>query len=98
MIATSSDTETFGSRELAVAGSFFFCEVCNVVCEYGDSLWQQHQNDNRFHKMKRMLLLRCANCGTVVVDSYALYSPERNQFWCKNCVGSQGFLKFRSAT
>lgn len=51
----------------------------------------------KFHKMKRMLLLRCANCGNVVVDAYAEYSPERNQFWCKNCIGEVGYVTFRSS-
>jgi phage FluMu protein Com len=46
--------------------------------------------------MKRMFLLRCARCNKVVVDAYAEYSPERNQFWCKNCIGEEGYLKFRS--
>ena len=64
-----STAGTLEERDLAVMGSFFFCEVCNTVCEYGDPLWVEHQNSMRFHKMKRMLLLRCWNCGNVVVDS-----------------------------
>lgn len=95
MSAAAEATE-FETRDLAVAGSFFFCEVCNLICEYGDVLWQEHQAELKFHKMKRMLLLRCWNCGSVVVDAYAEYSPERNQFWCKNCVSKAGHLKFRS--
>jgi recombinational DNA repair protein (RecF pathway) len=95
-VGKSAEISDFRSRELAVAGNFFFCEVCNLVCEYGDPLWQEHQAQLRFHRMKRMLLLRCAKCGTVVVDAYAEYSPERNQFWCKNCIGELGYLKFRS--
>jgi hypothetical protein len=87
----------FRSREQAIAGNFFFCEVCNLVCEYGDPLWQEHQTQLRFHKMKRMFLLRCARCKKIVVDAYAQYSPERNQFWCKNCIGEAGYLNFRSA-
>jgi hypothetical protein len=84
------------TRELAVMGSFFFCEVCNVVCEYGDPVWQEHQKESRSHRMKRMLLLRCAHCNNVVVDAYAEYSPERNQFWCRNCIEKTGYLNFRS--
>jgi hypothetical protein len=84
-------------REQAIAGNFFFCEACNLVCEYGDALWREHQSQLKFHKMKRMFLLRCATCKKVVVDAYAQYSPERNQFWCKNCIGDIGYLKFRSA-
>ena len=95
-MARSTDASTFKSRELAVVGSFFFCEVCNAVCEYGDQVWQEHQEEARFHQMKRMFLLRCRSCGNVVVDAYAEYSPERNQFWCKNCIGKIGYLKFRS--
>ena len=92
-----TEVSDFRSRELAIAGNFFFCEVCNLVCEYGDPLWQEHQSQLKFHKMKRMFLLRCARCRKVVVDAYAEYSPERNQFWCKNCIGEAGYLKFRSA-
>ncbi len=95
-IVTSAETKTFNSREFAVAGSFFFCEVCNAICEYGDPLWLEHHRETKFHRMKRMLLLRCAHCGNVVVDAYAEFSPERNQFWCKNCIGEVGYLAFRS--
>ena len=98
MIQTSAETKSFQSRELAVMGNFFFCEVCNAVCEYGDPVWEEHQTELKHHKIKRMLLLRCANCGTVVVDAYAEYSPERNQFWCRNCIGTVGYLTFRSTT
>ena len=89
-------TDTLEARDLAVTGSFFFCEVCNTVCEYGDALWEEHQKSLKFHKMKRMLLLRCWNCGNVVVDAYAEYSPERNQFWCRNCISQIGYLAFRT--
>lgn len=92
-----SSADSLRSRELAVTGSFFFCDRCNCVCEYGDEIWEEHQASLKFHKMKRMLLLRCWNCGNVVVDAYAEYSPERNQFWCRNCIGAVGYLKFRSA-
>ncbi len=96
-MSQTTELTNFQSRELAVVGSFFFCEVCNAVCEYGDPVWQEHQKEFKFHRMKRMLLLRCWNCGSVVVDAYAEYSPERNQFWCRNCIGKVGFLTFRSA-
>lgn len=97
MIQTQ-ETEEFLSRGLAVTGSFFFCEICNLICEYGDLAWQEHQQQLKFHKMKRMLMVRCWNCGKTVIDAYAQYSPERNQFWCRNCIGDVGFLKFRSST
>jgi len=95
-MSKSTEIADFESRELAVAGSFFFCEICNLVCEYGDFLWQEHQNQLKFHKIKHMFLLRCWNCHKVVVDAYAEFSPERNQFWCKNCIGDIGYLRFRS--
>ncbi len=91
----STDPAVFESRELAVIGNFFFCEVCNTVCEFGDPTWQEHRSSLKFHNMKRMLLLRCAHCNDVVIDAYAAYSPERNEFWCKNCIGNVGFSKFR---
>ena len=93
---TSSEREASEKRDLAVVGSFFFCEICNSVCEYGDSVWQEHQEDLKSHKMKRMLILRCWKCGSVVLDAHAEYSPERGQFWCRNCIGDAGYLKFRS--
>jgi hypothetical protein len=92
----TTDGTALESHELAVTGTFFFCEVCNAVCEYGDPVWMEHHQDLKFHKMKRMLLLRCASCGNVVVDAYAEYSPERNQFWCRNCIEKTGYLKFRA--
>jgi hypothetical protein len=46
--------------------------------------------------MKRMPILRCWKCGSVVLDAHAEYSPERDQFWCRNCIGDAGYLKFRS--
>ena len=94
MLQASADS--LAVRDLAVTGSFFFCEVCNTVCEYGDALWEEHQKSMKFHKMKRMLLLRCWNCGSVVVDAYAEYSPEKNQFWCRNCISKIGYLAFRT--
>ena len=96
MIQSEEQSDGFQKRELEVMGNFFFCEACNLVCEYGDPMWEEHQQQLKFHKMKRMLLLRCWNCGAVVVDAYAEYSPERNQFWCRNCIGEVGYLKFRS--
>ena len=90
------ETDEFLKRELAVTGSFFFCEVCNLICEYGDPAWQEHQQQLKFHEMKRMLILRCWNCGKTVIDAYAQYSPERNQFWCRNCIEKTGYLNFRS--
>jgi hypothetical protein len=92
-----TERTTFASRESAVVGNFFFCEVCNAVCEYGDVVWVEHQQEKRFHKMKRMLVIRCWNCGVTVVDAYAEYSLERNQFWCKNCIEKVGYLNFRTA-
>ena len=95
-MSQTTELANFQSRELAVVGTFFLCEVCNAVCEYGDLDWQEHQNEFKFHRMKRMLLLRWWNCESVVVDAYAEYSPERNQFWCRNCIGKVGYLTFRS--
>jgi hypothetical protein len=91
-----SDPGTFTSRDIAVVGTFFFCEVCNVVCEYGDSAWAEHRTKLKFHRIKRMLLLRCSHCGSVVIDAYAEYSPERNEFWCKNCICNVGYVNFRT--
>jgi hypothetical protein len=95
-MTTKTESATFQSREKAVTGTFFFCEVCNSVCEYGDLVWLEHHTELKFHEMKRMLLLRCAQCGNIVVDAYAEYSLERNQFWCRNCIEKNGYLTFRA--
>lgn len=95
-MSKSAEISGFQPRESPVVGNFFFCEICNLVCEHGDPLWQEHQAQLKFHKIKHMFVLRCWNCHKVVVDAYAEYSPERNQFWCKNCIGDIGYIRFRS--
>ncbi len=57
-----------------------------MVLDMGDPEVQQHKIDKPSHKMRRVQVVRCARCGQVVTDSYAQYSVERGQFWCKNCV------------
>jgi DNA-directed RNA polymerase subunit N (RpoN/RPB10) len=47
--------------------------------------------------MRRVMILRCSRCGNVVTDSYAQYSPEKNRFWCKNCISEAGAETFHTA-
>ncbi len=42
------------------------------------------------------MILRCSRCGNMVTDSYAQYSPKRNQFWCKNCTSEADAEAFHS--
>jgi hypothetical protein len=73
-------------RDKAVLNTVYYCETCNVVIEPGDADISIHKKELPHHKMRRVMLLRCSRCGNVVTDSYAQYSPEKNQFWCKDCI------------
>jgi len=84
-------------REKAVLNTVYYCETCNVIIEPGDADISIHKKDLPHHKMRRVMILRCGHCGNVVIDSYAQYSPERNQFWCKNCISETGTEAFHSA-
>ena len=80
----------------AVLDTVYFCESCNIIIEPGDVDIALHKKELPHHKMRRVLILRCARCGNVVTDSYAQYSPERNQFWCKTCVEEAGVEAFHT--
>ena len=67
-----------------------------IIIELGDADISIHKRDLPHHKMRRVMILRCSRCGNVVTDSYAQYSPERNKFWCKNCISEAGADSFHS--
>lgn len=73
-------------RDKAVLDTIYYCETCNSVMDRVDPDVPRHKRELPGHKMRRVMILRCGRCGNVVTDSYAEYSPERNQFWCKNCI------------
>ncbi len=73
-------------RDRAVLDSIYYCETCNTVMEIADPDVTRHKSELPSHKMRRVMILRCGHCGNVITDSNAEYSPERNQFWCKNCI------------
>ncbi len=75
-----------GERDKSVLDTIYYCETCNIVMERSDPDVTRHKREMPNHKMRRVMILRCGRCGNVVTDSYAEYSPERNQFWCKNCI------------
>ncbi len=81
-------------RDKGVLDMLYYCETCNITIEPGDVDVARHKKELPHHKMRRILVLRCAHCGNVVTDSYAEYSPERNQFWCKTCIAELGFHEF----
>jgi len=83
-------------RDNAVLNTVYYCETCNVIIELGGADISIHKKDLPHHKMRRVMILRCSRCGNVVTDSYAEYSPEKNQFWCKNCVSEGGVEAFHS--
>jgi uncharacterized Zn finger protein len=74
------------ARDRSVLDTIYYCETCNIVMERADTDVIRHKNELPNHKMRRVMILRCSRCGNVVTDSYAEYSPERNQFWCKSCL------------
>ncbi len=74
------------ARDKSVLDTIYYCETCNIVMERGDPDVNRHKSELPNHKMRRILILRCSHCGNVITDSFAEYSPERNQFWCKSCL------------
>ena len=84
------------ARDRAVLNTVYYCETCNVIIELGDADISIHKKDLPHHKMRRVMILRCSRCENVVTDSYAEYSPEKNQFWCKNCISEAGVEDFHS--
>jgi hypothetical protein len=89
--------EWLNERDKAVLNTVYYCETCNVIIEPGDAGISIHKKDLPHHKMQRVMILRCGRCGIVVTDSYAQYSPEKNQFWCKNCISKAGAEAFHTA-
>ena len=75
-------------RDKAILETIYYCENCNMVLEPGDTDVERHKRELPHHKMRNVFIVRCGNCGNIVTDSHAQYSPERNQFWCKNCISS----------
>jgi DNA-directed RNA polymerase subunit RPC12/RpoP len=84
-------------RDKAVLSTVYYCETCNTIIEIGDADISIHKKELPHHRMRRVMILRCSRCGNVVTDSYAQYSPEKNQFWCKNCISETGAKTFHSA-
>ena len=74
------------ARDKSVLDTIYYCESCNIIMERADPDITRHKNELPNHKMRRVMILRCNHCGNVVTDSYAEYSPERNEFWCKSCL------------
>ena len=84
-------------RDKAVLNTVYYCETCNIIIELGDADISIHKKELPHHKMRRVMILRCSRCGNISTDSYAEYSPEKNQFWCKNCISETGAETFHSA-
>jgi RNase P subunit RPR2 len=82
-------------RDKAILETIYYCENCNMVLEPGDSDVERHKKELPHHKMRKVFIVRCGHCGSIVTDSHAQYSPERNQFWCKNCIADNrsGFME-----
>lgn len=90
------DRSQVDDRDGPIVDNVFFCETCNSVMESNDVDQLRHKNELKHHKVKRLFVVQCAKCGEKVVDAYAEYSPEKNQFWCRNCIESVGYGWFRS--
>ena len=89
--------ESVDERDKAVLNTVYYCETCNIIIETGDVDVSLHKQELPHHKMRRVMILHCGRCGNVVTDSYAEYSPEKNQFWCKNCISEAGVETFHSS-
>ena len=83
-------------RDRAILETIYYCENCNMVLEPGDQDVERHKKDLPHHKMRKVFIVRCGHCGNTVTDSHAQYSPERNQFWCKNCIAETGVQNFHA--
>lgn len=81
-------------RDKAILETIYYCENCNIVLDPGDNEVQEHKKELPNHKMRKVFIVRCKRCGNIVTDSHAQYSPERNQFWCKNCIVETGVANF----
>src|SRR5438046_10044725 len=68
-----------------------------MVLEPRDIDVEQHKKDLPHHKMRKVFIVRCGHCGNIVTDSHAQYSPERNQFWCRNCIAEMGVQSFHTS-
>jgi len=84
-------------RDKSVLDTIYYCETCNQVIDRSDPDVLNHKKELPSHKMRRVMILRCARCLAIITDSYAEYSPERNQFWCKNCIGEAGVDSFHTS-
>lgn len=73
-------------RDKAILETIYYCENCNMVLDTSDNEVQHHKKELPGHKMRKVFIVHCGHCGSIVTDSHAEYSPERNQFWCKNCL------------
>ncbi len=67
-----------------------------MVLRGGSQEYADHNGQLRHHQPKWLLIVRCARCWNVVLDTAAAYSIERNQFWCKKCIEVDGYENFRS--
>ncbi len=83
-------------RDKAILETIYYCENCNMVLEPGDIDVEQHKRDLPHHKMRKVFTVRCGHYGNIVTDSHAQYSPERNQFWCRNCIAEMGVQSFHT--
>jgi DNA-directed RNA polymerase subunit RPC12/RpoP len=73
-------------RDRAILETIYYCETCNVVLELGNADIAIHKRELPLHKMRRVMIVKCAHCSNIVTDSYAEYVQEKNEFWCKNCL------------
>jgi hypothetical protein len=91
------ETDWAEERDKNILSIVYYCETCNQIIEPGDVDIARHKEELRHHKMRRVAILRCSVCGNVTTDSYAEYSPERNQFWCLNCIIDLGHEQFHTS-
>lgn len=78
-------------------GEVYYCEVCGEVMQLNDlDEIEIHRRELKHHKIKKLLLLKCASCARTVADIFAEYSQERNEFWCRECIQSKGYSAFRT--
>jgi len=84
-------------RDKAILETIYYCENCNMVLEPRDIAVARQKKVSTRHKVRKVFIARCGHCGNIVTDSHAQYSPERSQFWCRNCIAEMGVQSFHTS-
>ena len=63
-------------RDRAILDTIYYSESCNMILEPGDVDIERHKKDLPNHKMRKVFIVRCGNCGNIATDSHAPVQPR----------------------